>query len=274
MIIGICGLSRSGKDTSADTLVDKHHFVRVAFADPMKRFCMEIFGFTEDQLWGDKKNEPDTRYRRGPYYHLIVNSRSVNDPLYDEPRRCGSCGRSGPAPSGPDGECFHYLTPRHALQQLGTEWARSCYRDVWMEYTVRVANELLGHQGLMYRRTEGVISDTEQTPQGEFRNDDAPSRIDGVVIPDARYKNELDGIRRAGGKVVRVKRPSVDKPEFRHSSETEQMSIPDEYFDYILDNSGDLHYLELQVDRMLDVFKGNIREYDQAQANVPPYQRK
>lgn len=36
MIIGLAGYARTGKDTIADYLVEKHGFVRMAFADPMR----------------------------------------------------------------------------------------------------------------------------------------------------------------------------------------------------------------------------------------------
>ncbi len=36
MIIGICGLIGSGKDTVAQTLIDNHNFVKTSFADRLK----------------------------------------------------------------------------------------------------------------------------------------------------------------------------------------------------------------------------------------------
>jgi hypothetical protein len=59
MIIGIHGRARSGKDTVANYLVAAHGFVRIAFADPLKAFCREVFGFTEAQLNGDERERPN-----------------------------------------------------------------------------------------------------------------------------------------------------------------------------------------------------------------------
>lgn len=66
--IGLTGAAGAGKDTVARTLA---HMVRgsaiVALADPLKRFCLEAFGFEEQQLWGssERRAEPPPG-RTGP----------------------------------------------------------------------------------------------------------------------------------------------------------------------------------------------------------------
>jgi hypothetical protein len=67
-IIGIAGLAGSGKDTVADTLVREHGFCRIALADPMKRFCQQMFGFTVAQLFGESanRNAVDPRWDVSP----------------------------------------------------------------------------------------------------------------------------------------------------------------------------------------------------------------
>lgn len=136
------GSANSGKDTVADHLVDKYGFVKVALADPMKRFLMEVFDFTEEQLWGssEKRNEPDKRYCRTPPWD--------NTPHMD-PQVVADI-------IGPGTEA--YLTPRYALQQLGTEWGRDCYNDVWVNYALRVAKKLLCDSGVAYVRTKGIVT--------------------------------------------------------------------------------------------------------------------
>jgi|SRR5215831_1535849 len=44
MILGLCGLKQSGKDTIAAYLVKNHGFERKAFADPLKRSVAALFG--------------------------------------------------------------------------------------------------------------------------------------------------------------------------------------------------------------------------------------
>jgi hypothetical protein len=61
-IIGITGLKRSGKDTISNLLTEKYNFTRYSFADPLKRGVKEMFGFTDEQLWGDEKEKIDDNW--------------------------------------------------------------------------------------------------------------------------------------------------------------------------------------------------------------------
>lgn len=56
-IIAIKGFKGSGKNTVADYLVEKYGFNIYSFADPLKKGLVEIFGFTYDEMWGNKKEE-------------------------------------------------------------------------------------------------------------------------------------------------------------------------------------------------------------------------
>lgn len=61
-IIGIAGPAGSGKDTVAKMFVELKPDARiVALADPMKRFCLEVFGWEPERLWGpsERRAEPD-----------------------------------------------------------------------------------------------------------------------------------------------------------------------------------------------------------------------
>lgn len=209
MIIGISGqlvdargrtygTRGSGKDAVASLLLRHYGFERIAFADPMKIFAREIFGFTELQL-----NGPSAE-------------REKYDPRWD-------------------------ITPRHALQTLGTEWGRALHPDLWVRYAMR--------------RAHGIID------RGEAA---------GVVLTDLRFPNEVDCVRAAGGVVVRVKRPKSDAPtswlawawqRLRdvlrpdrasvHPSERALDHLRDGDFDFVIENSGTLDDLDVQVRRMM-----------------------
>ena len=65
-IIGIVGKKQSGKDSIAGRLVEEYGFVRYAFADPIKFACQSIFGFTDEQCWGEEKEIVDEYWGISP----------------------------------------------------------------------------------------------------------------------------------------------------------------------------------------------------------------
>lgn len=219
MIVGMCGGAGVGKDTAADYLVKNFGFVKVGLADPLKRICKEVFDFSDEQLWGpsQKRNEPDTRYLR--FFSAISGD------------------LAGPYPTGPQ-----YLTPRHALQQLGTEWGRACYPNVWVDYAMRVADALRHKSGILrsvhysYAVKDGLVK--TDVPMGP--------RPRGVVINDVRFRNEVEAIRAAGGIVWRIDRPNYAPPASitQHVSEQEQATLPDDLFAAVLRNDSDLPAFE------------------------------
>jgi len=66
MIIGLLGKNRVGKDTFAEYLINNYGFVRYAFADPIKEIARILFNFTQDQLYGNQKEEIDDRWGISP----------------------------------------------------------------------------------------------------------------------------------------------------------------------------------------------------------------
>lgn len=202
-LIGVCGMAGSGKDTFADFLVRDHGWVKIALADPLKRFCQEVFDFSDEQLWGpsEKRNAPDRRYVISKGYEEVVKRFEATGDL----ERAASYAEQA------------YLTPRYALQQLGTEWGRRCYPDVWVKLALRNARDLL--------------RPVDDSGLNGFGN------IQGVVISDVRFKNEVAAIQDAGGTVVRLLRGAPLPGEAgRHQSETEVQEIPDSLFDHVIDN--------------------------------------
>lgn len=65
-IIALCGKKRSGKDTIGQYLVDHYGFTRLAFADPLKNACKEIFDFSDEQLDGEDKESLDDYWKETP----------------------------------------------------------------------------------------------------------------------------------------------------------------------------------------------------------------
>jgi len=65
MIYGLVGKKRSGKDECASIFI-KHGFKQYAFADPIKEISKIIFSFTDDQLFGESKEDVDDTWKIKP----------------------------------------------------------------------------------------------------------------------------------------------------------------------------------------------------------------
>lgn len=204
MIIGICGLIGSGKDTIADYLVNIHHFQRESFAGTLKDAVSAVFGWEREMLEGKTRSSREWREQVDPWWSEKLEI--------------------------PD------LTPRWVLQVWGTEVCRKGFHDnIWIA-----------------------------SLENKIRNS-----TNDIVISDCRFPNEIQAIKAAGGKVIRVTRDddpvwySVAKranngdpiaqeqlKEFKiHPSETAWIGTK---FDAVIDNSHDgLDHLYHQVNDLV-----------------------
>jgi len=166
------------------------------------------------------KETPDTRYQR-PHH------------TWDRAEmKCACCNLHWGDFVVFDTPC--YLTPRYALQIMGTEGGRQCYSNIWVRRGIHAAKQI--ELGFRYTQLGGVeyLSGEGLWPKI-------------AVFTDNRFINEVEGIQAAGGKVFRVKRPGFEKPRFNHASETEQLSIPDDKLQGVINNDGTLEDLEKKV---------------------------
>lgn len=100
MIIGVCGLIGSGKDTIADYLVNIHEFRRDSFAATLKDAVAAVFGWDRDMLEGRTKSSREWREQPDAWW---------SDRLGRE------------------------ITPRWVLQYWGTEVCRQGFHDdIWI----------------------------------------------------------------------------------------------------------------------------------------------
>ena len=138
IIIALTGPAGCGKDTVGIIITtelqrkQEYAYSLEALAFPMKQFCMDLFGWSYDQMYGSSelRNKPD-----------------------------------------PDG-----LTPRKALQTLGTEWGRALREDVWVDALLSRIERNAAHWHIP------CVS----------------------VVTDLRFPNEARRIREAGGLILRI----------------------------------------------------------------------
>ncbi len=234
MLLTINGEADNGKDYTADWCATKFNLVKIAFADPMKRFCRHLFGLTVENLWGpsEKRNE---ELDAAPMWKLAYSQAHL--PLV-------FAGVMVPESLGPDvrakafkgilewftalrNQCGLKLSARLALQTLGTEWGRHVSETIWSDYLFNVQLPLLA-EGYRYTPQAGIITGI-----------DPESPKNGIVIPDQRFSNELKVCKERGGYNIRVRRLSRVKKDNTnvgiqgHQSEQEQRGIPDSAFNQV-----------------------------------------
>jgi hypothetical protein len=172
-VIGISGLSGSGKDTIADYLVENYGYTKWSFAKILKMLCCYLFDWTEVQL-------NDATFKE------------TNDPR-------------------------HGITPRQALQRIGTDhFRKNLDNDLWLKLTLS-------------------------------------QNIERMVIPDVRFFNETESIVNQNWPVWRIKRPMsaeiLAHPKYLHASETELISYP--RFTAIIQNDATVDVLYSKIRDLL-----------------------
>ena len=101
MIIGVCGLIGSGKDTIADYLVNVHQFRRDSFAASLKDAVSAVFGWDRDRLEGRTRSSREWREQVDIWWATRLG--------------------------------MPHLTPRWVLQNWGTEVCRrGFHEDIWV----------------------------------------------------------------------------------------------------------------------------------------------
>ena len=112
---------------------------------------------------------------------------------------------------------------RQFLQYIGTEWARKKEENIW----VRLALESISEN------TNNFLS-------------------------DVRFKNELDALKNDNWICIKINKEKVEKNRegtgnTKHSSETELDCVPDDYWDYIINNNGSIEDFYKQLDNIVSL---------------------
>ena len=100
MIVGMCGLIGTGKDTVADILVHNYNFKKISFADKLKDGVATVFSWDRQMLEGTTDESRSWREQRDEFW-----SRETNE----------------------------HITPRLVLQMFGTDCMRNgFYNGIWV----------------------------------------------------------------------------------------------------------------------------------------------
>lgn len=207
--IVFCGVTKAGKSTLGNLFQKHFGHIPIAFADPLKQAAKEIFGFSDTHLYGPS-HERSVPYKDFKYsgwcfpcqkqcvgperFAVLCDSLPAQDEVNaSDYWHCDTCLTTYPK----------YVTPRVALQTLGTEWGRKFCGDLWSIS--------------LFRR---------MAPEHSY------------VVTDCRFDNEREQSRRHGACVVLLKRGLAESTS-SHASEAElrDMANYTDLFHIVLDNT-------------------------------------
>jgi len=198
-------------------------FIKIyQLADPLKMICQDILGLSYEQCNGtNEQKETETHLKWEDMPNVITPGEvssfvdAIRMPMNEVKENL--CYPMALDPAGPDksgrwlsvfddnGFITHKpgaMTARQVMQYVGTDIFRRMHFDVWVDATIR-----------RIQREQPQLA----------------------IISDVRFPNEVKGIQKAGGKVIRFTRaPFANQDE--HASETALDDYPLENFDAVIEN--------------------------------------
>lgn len=228
-VIAISGYKRSGKDTSAEILVNDHNFKRVAFADILKDMVAKEYNIPREHC-------DDPKFKEAPIVHLPVTPKDDFSLMLCKfmVREFRDINGHMPAeayvdPSG----AFLGVMGRHVAQLYWTPRAlcilkgstnRAVTSQFWTEQAINQITRVM--------------------------NSDAPGGVcNGFVISDLRYRSEVEQLRLAFGKdliTVRVNRAESA------SLDPSERDLDNHKFDVVIDNTGTIEDLKLKLKELIN----------------------
>ena len=163
-----------------------------AFADPLKKFCIEVLGLSHKQVYGtdaDKNTLTHLRWENMPGVitdiHWSILEGHLNPAIMCDPDAFNLTLAEGP------------MTAREVLQYVGTDIFRKMYQSVWIDAIFRKINK------------------------------DNPEI---ALICDVRFDDEIKSIQDKGGVVIGLTRDNLNS-EGSHASEKSHFELCDHVID-------------------------------------------
>jgi len=226
-VIALSGFKQSGKDTSADYLVDTYNFEKFSFAETLKDMVAQQYDIPREWCDDNKyKEEPILKYPVDPKddFSKAICKLLKNEFSYFETYKNAF---------GPDLNIPKYWTPR-SLCILEGSVKRSVNSGYWIKRIIdkikQPWNEAL------------AWSERDQLPPVEMN----------FVISDLRYRSEAEQLKQEFGDDLIIIR--LDRFDNINSNDPSERDLDNYKFDYIIRNRGTKQELYSELDKIY----GNI----------------
>lgn len=272
-LLAISGYSGIGKDEFCKPFIEKYNAVQIGLADPAKRHMADVYGFTEEQLFGPSKfrNKGDIRYpKSGPQVSPWVGTLPINliNPNLSDPigkKYWTYTGRTTDTSFNnrhphldledgfkqyfvEEGDPNYWLSPRETLQKY-CELMNTLYGDTWIRKAIE--NHLIYATGqYSYTKMDGL---SKLAPCDHWDGENI-----FTCSADIRHWHEIRALRLINQTncvpiLIRLKSKRIPNPPYDHRSETEQATIPDSEFDFVINNDGTIENLHNMADFITSV---------------------
>lgn len=207
-IIGLAGRKGSGKDTVGNFFVESERFTKVALADPLKEMLVKVFHVEMKYFTDDKLKEQEFDRITIDYFHLD----KIRDIVENQ---WGFVIDRNTRELIEDRFYGREInTARELMQTIGTDLLRNFVRD-----DIFIV--------LLFARIKDISSN--------------------VVVSDVRLKNEREALKRAGAKLILIKRDELMRKD-QHISENDLGK--DSEYDVVVKND-DISLNELRSEVMM-----------------------
>lgn len=235
ILIGLTGRKRSGKDTVAGFLREEG-FDRVAFGDPIKEILANLNPYVDGaRISGSFAESRETFGLLSSMLGAIPRHTSVHSPTVDDAAQALDIL-----------DPFVTSTVRLAdlLLEVGGDWDQLKDEEGNPHHReIRRLQQVLGTEVGREVLGESIWVDTGMEKVAKVHARGVP-----VVVTDCRFDNEAEAVREAGGKVVRVVRPSLPAPTDGHASES---GISEHLVDREIVNDGTLDDLRAAAEELV-----------------------